>query len=234
MIAWKKPRHIETDLASITIRESQSGLLRIVEQIGKFDSNLHRFVAEYWRPDSHRDASGQLHGFWDFCYRRQDGNYPLEHRSLEACQEAAERYAAENHESMSSTVPPEAKKEKDVMPVTTATKTLKSRQKASKIVEDRPAASSKLKSKAKLKAPPANDQQLNQVDAAAKILARNKGKSMNCREIVAAMLQQGLWTPPEGGKTPASSLYSSLLREINKKGKESRFKRVIPGQFQLM
>jgi hypothetical protein len=45
------------------------------------------------------------------------------------------------------------------------------------------------------------------------------------------MASKGLWKSP-GGKTPAATLYSSILREIEKKGKESRFKKGEPGKFQ--
>ena len=37
-----------------------------------------------------------------------------------------------------------------------------------------------------------------------------------------AMAEQKLWVSP-GGKTPERTLYSAVLREINAKGKESRF-----------
>jgi hypothetical protein len=48
--------------------------------------------------------------------------------------------------------------------------------------------------------------------------------------MVDAMSVQGLWTSP-GGKTPHATLYASILREINAKGKDSRFKKVDRGQF---
>jgi hypothetical protein len=41
---------------------------------------------------------------------------------------------------------------------------------------------------------------------------------------------KGLWTSP-GGKTPHATLYASILREINTKGKDARFKKVDRGQF---
>ena len=40
-----------------------------------------------------------------------------------------------------------------------------------------------------------------------------------------------LWTTT--GKTPGATLYSCILREIQKKGDEARFKKVDRGQFAL-
>jgi hypothetical protein len=54
---------------------------------------------------------------------------------------------------------------------------------------------------------------------------------MNCQELIKAMAEQGLWTSP-GGKTPASALYSSILRELQTKGNEARFKKTAPGKFE--
>ena len=53
---------------------------------------------------------------------------------------------------------------------------------------------------------------------------------MNCGELIEAMAAKSLWTSP-GGKTPAATLYSAILREINVKGKESRFKKTERGRF---
>ena len=38
------------------------------------------------------------------------------------------------------------------------------------------------------------------------------------------MAAKGYWSSPNG-QTPAATLYSAILREINVKGKESRFKK---------
>jgi hypothetical protein len=53
---------------------------------------------------------------------------------------------------------------------------------------------------------------------------------MSCPQMIGAMAQKGYWTSP-GGKTPASTLYSALLREISTKGSRSRFVKTQPGQF---
>jgi hypothetical protein len=44
------------------------------------------------------------------------------------------------------------------------------------------------------------------------------------------MATQGLWTSP-GGKTPAATLYSAIIREIKLKGGEARFRKVERGKF---
>ena len=67
------------------------------------------------------------------------------------------------------------------------------------------------------------------IDAAAKVLAGSK-QAMTCKELVEAMAAKGLWTSP-GGKTPHATLYSAILREINEKGKEARFKKTERGHF---
>jgi hypothetical protein len=57
-------------------------------------------------------------------------------------------------------------------------------------------------------------------------------QSLKARSAVnqGALSAQGLWTSP-GGKTPHATLYASILREINAKGKDARFKKVDRGQF---
>jgi hypothetical protein len=48
--------------------------------------------------------------------------------------------------------------------------------------------------------------------------------------MVEQMAAKGLWTSP-GGKTPHATLYAAILREIQVKGKEARFKKTERGQF---
>jgi len=67
------------------------------------------------------------------------------------------------------------------------------------------------------------------IDAAAKLLAGSK-EPMGCKEMIEAMAAKGLWTSP-GGKTPHATLYSAILREINVKGKDARFKKTDRGRF---
>src|SRR5262245_34963344 len=53
---------------------------------------------------------------------------------------------------------------------------------------------------------------------------------MACQEMIAAMAQKGLWTSP-AGKTPAATLYSSILKEIRTKGAQARFQKTARGKF---
>lgn len=72
---------------------------------------------------------------------------------------------------------------------------------------------------------------MSALDAAAEVL-RSAGTAMNCKDLVAQMAEKGLWTSP-GGKTPHSTLYASIMREIVKRGDESRFKKADRGMFAL-
>ena len=73
------------------------------------------------------------------------------------------------------------------------------------------------------------DKKLSALDAAAKVLAE-AGQPMSCKELIEAMAQKGYWSSP-GGKTPASTLYSGITKEISTKGKESRFQKTDRGRF---
>ena len=75
----------------------------------------------------------------------------------------------------------------------------------------------------------AKAKKLSAIDAAAKVLATAKGP-MNCMELIEAMAAKKLWTSP-GGKTPHATLYSAILREIQTKGKDARFKKAERGKF---
>lgn len=81
----------------------------------------------------------------------------------------------------------------------------------------------------KAKVPKANGK-VSQLDAAVQVL-KAKGEAMNCKGMVEVMLEKGLWKT--GGKTPAATLYSAILREITTKGSESRFRKTDRGQFTL-
>ena len=80
-------------------------------------------------------------------------------------------------------------------------------------------------------AKPKADGKLSAINAAAKVLGETK-KALNCKELVEAMATKGYWKSP-GGQTPHATLYSAILREIQKKGKDSRFKKADRGQFKL-
>ncbi len=74
------------------------------------------------------------------------------------------------------------------------------------------------------------DGKLSGLDAAAQILAKAK-EPMGYTSIVEQAIGGGLWSP--GGKTPHATLYAAIIREIAKKGKDARFKKVDRGRFQL-
>jgi len=68
------------------------------------------------------------------------------------------------------------------------------------------------------------------MDAAIGVL-REAGQPRNTREMVDAVLAKGEWTTK--GKTPAATLYASILREIQKKGDDARFVKTERGRFAL-
>ena len=90
-----------------------------------------------------------------------------------------------------------------------------------------PAAAGKQAKPAAEKAP----KKLGQLDAAVKVLGETE-EPLNCKKIVEVMAAKGYWKSP-GGKTPESTLASSILREITKKGHASRIKKVGRGLFTL-
>ena len=85
------------------------------------------------------------------------------------------------------------------------------------------------KGKSKKTKEAAEAKKLSALDAAAQVLAET-GQPMACKEMIEAMAQKGYWSSP-GGKTPASTLYSGITKEISTKGKESRFKKTERGRF---
>ena len=67
------------------------------------------------------------------------------------------------------------------------------------------------------------------LDAAAQVLAE-VGTALNCQELIQAMADKGLWVSP-GGKTPSATLYSAILRELQTKGDQARFRKTERGKF---
>jgi hypothetical protein len=53
---------------------------------------------------------------------------------------------------------------------------------------------------------------------------------MTTKAMIEAMAAKGYWSSPNG-QTPAATLYSAILREINTKGKDARFKKADRGLF---
>jgi hypothetical protein len=77
----------------------------------------------------------------------------------------------------------------------------------------------------------AADGKLSCIDAAAKVLGESK-EPMTTKAMIEAMAAKSYWSSPNG-QTPAATLYSAILREISKKGKESRFKKEDRGLFAI-
>jgi len=77
----------------------------------------------------------------------------------------------------------------------------------------------------------AKPKKLSALDAAAKVLAGAEAP-LNCKEMIDTMAAKGYWRSP-GGKTPASTLYAAILREIKVKGAEGRFRKAERGKFEL-
>lgn len=78
-------------------------------------------------------------------------------------------------------------------------------------------------------AKPVKEKKVSCIDAAAQILAASK-TPMNTKEMIEAMAANELWVSP-GGKTPAATLYSCIIREIATKGKDARFTKTERGKF---
>ena len=72
------------------------------------------------------------------------------------------------------------------------------------------------------------DGKMSGLDAAAQVLAE-AGEPLSCQEIVKRMLEKGLWETQ--GRTPHATIYSGLLRDLQKNGEASRFRKVGKGRF---
>ena len=53
---------------------------------------------------------------------------------------------------------------------------------------------------------------------------------MSCPELIEQMAAKGYWSSPKG-KTPSSTLYAAIAREVKLKGTASRFIKTGPGRF---
>ncbi len=70
---------------------------------------------------------------------------------------------------------------------------------------------------------------LSALDAAVRVLAE-EGRPMNCQELIDAIAAKDYWQSP-GGKTPAATLYSAILREQKIRGDQARFAKTDRGKF---
>ena len=69
------------------------------------------------------------------------------------------------------------------------------------------------------------------IEAAKKVLAE-KGEPMTCKDMIDAMVAKGYWKAGKG-LTPANTLYSAILRLIQRDGKQAPFKKEDRGLFAL-
>ena len=120
---------------------------------------------------------------------------------------------------------------------TKATTTARSAKKAAKAQTAKPTAKNApvAKRDAKESKPPkpaeAPAKKISQIEAAIIVLGKSKD-ARNCKAMVDAMQVEGVWSSP-GGATPDATLYASILREINAKGKDARFRKTERGHFTL-
>ncbi|RMH31057.1 MAG: hypothetical protein D6692_00850 [Planctomycetota bacterium] len=70
------------------------------------------------------------------------------------------------------------------------------------------------------------------LDSAAAVLKDAPDEGLSVKEMVALMAAKGLWTSP-AGKTPEATVYAGIIREIGRKGKLARFRKVSRGRFAL-
>ena len=114
---------------------------------------------------------------------------------------------------------------------TVATTTVRNVKKNTKTLAAKPAKKNAPVAKPDAKESKTDAKKMSQIEAAVAVLSKSK-VTMSCRSMVEAMQVQGLWSTP-GGATPEATLYASILREINGKGKDARFKKVDRGLFDL-
>ena len=74
------------------------------------------------------------------------------------------------------------------------------------------------------------EKRMSGLDAAAKVMAE-AAEPLQCKVIVDRALEKGYWKTE--GKTPAATMYSAILREIQKKGDQARFQKAERGKFTL-
>src|SRR5262245_20762629 len=102
---------------------------------------------------------------------------------------------------------------------------------ATKSKKSEPKAKATKAAKPAKKAAAKSDGKMSCLDAAAKVLGEST-EPLTTKEMIEKMAAKKYWTSP-GGKTPAATLYSAILREINAKGKDARFKKTERGHFTL-
>jgi hypothetical protein len=97
--------------------------------------------------------------------------------------------------------------------------------------KDAPVATRDAKESKPAKPTESSAKKISQIEAAIIVLGKSRD-AMNCKAMVEAMQVEGLWSTPNGA-TPEATLYASILREINAKGKDARFRKTERGHFTL-
>lgn len=117
--------------------------------------------------------------------------------------------------------------------MTTKTKTaaMATKERGKKPARTPTTATTKSAAKAKTTKTAAPVEKMSQMAAAERVLGE-AGEPLNCKAMVEAMSAKGYWSSP-GGKTPHATLYASLLRHIQKHGKEAKFIKTDRGFFAL-
>jgi hypothetical protein len=64
------------------------------------------------------------------------------------------------------------------------------------------------------------------------VLASAPAEGLSAKAMIEQIVAQGLWASP-AGKTPEATLYAAITREIGRKGKAARFRKVDRGRFAL-
>jgi hypothetical protein len=80
-------------------------------------------------------------------------------------------------------------------------------------------------------AKPDKPKKIGLLEAAAQVLAKSD-EPLNTKQMVEQVTEQNLWQPG-AGKTPAATLYSAILREMQNKGDQARFAKVQRGKFRI-
>jgi HB1, ASXL, restriction endonuclease HTH domain len=118
----------------------------------------------------------------------------------------------------------------ETLPIDTSEATNDVNQVQAPAAETPPASAAKGKKKGKAKQEP-KPKKMSCLDAGAQIL-EDAGTAMTTSEMIEAMGKKKLWSSPNG-QTPAATLYSAILREINTKGKDARFTKTERGKFSV-
>ena len=88
------------------------------------------------------------------------------------------------------------------------------------------------KAKPKPQRKPPKPPHVSALSAAVLVLASAPAEGLSAKAMIKQMVAQKLWNSPKG-KTPEASLYAAIIREIGRKGKDARFRKVDRGRFVL-